>query len=115
MKFLNGGGTLHFDKVGMKMRVDEIIRELYCYKKKVNQVPSMVDGRIASAVREAYRKIGSIRKALFIAGIIPDARSRKYPQMTFILTGRGYDLDEQSKKRLKKIYPRSPHVKERIV
>ena len=97
------------------MRIPDVLKALYNYSQEFNGIPSVKDKRIASVFQEVYRKIGSSRKALYIAGVIQNERRKKYPQMTFIVRAGKYELDERSKTLLKKIGVFNLHQKEKLI
>ena len=96
------------------MTVHEILTKLYRYTKHLGEVPLARDKRVNNVFKEAYRKIGTGRKALFIAGAVPDQRQKDYPQMTYVYRDGEFHMDEQSAALLKRMCVKNHVVKERI-
>jgi hypothetical protein len=97
------------------MSIPDILTRLYSQARKTGRLPSSRDRRVTAAFKEAYRKIGSGRKTLFIAGAVSNQRKRNYPQMSYVFDGANYRLDEPSIAILRKICVKNHLVKERIV
>ena len=97
------------------MTVLEILTRLYAYSRKVNRVPRVREKGVASLFKEVHRKIGSSRKALYIVGIISNARRKIYPRLSFVLKDGRYYPDEKSLDRFKEICRSDPTNKERVM
>ncbi len=92
----------------------QILTRLHAYGKKVNRVPKVREREIASLFKEVQRKIGSSRKALYIAGVLPEARKRNYPRLSFAFKDGRYQPSARSLRQFKTLCSSDPAVKERI-
>ena len=64
----------------------DLVREQYL---KTGQVPIARSLEMRSAAVEGYRKIGSWRKVLWLAGVIPNERKNTLPRARALIVGKG--------------------------
>ena len=96
------------------MSIQEVLTRLYRYTRHVGQVPLARDKRVTNVFKEAYRKIGTGRKALFIAGAISNERQKDYPQMAYVFRNGEFYMDERSVAALKAMCVKNHVEKEKI-
>lgn len=97
------------------MSIPEIITRIYNHSKRTGRIPSVKDKDVASVFKEVNRKIGSSRKALYIAGLIGEARKKSYPQLSFMYQNGYYRLDQRSMELLKRICNGDRNLKDKII
>jgi hypothetical protein len=96
------------------MTIEKILTAIAEYYALNNQVPKV--GDMKSVATECYRKVGSWRKALWLAGILPDARRVQLPSLDFLRgDGQRLRLHPNSKKELKRIKSPYPYMKQRVI
>jgi hypothetical protein len=93
-------------KVRSVMYIEELLLRIRQRYKETNKTP--VCKEMKTVAKECHRKIGSWRKALWLAGIIPDARKKKLPQLQFNGNKECLEMTLDSKMKLRMLqYPGS--------
>lgn len=94
------------------MSVDEILSAIKYHYEKIQQPPKAC--RMKSVAQECQRKIGSWRKALWLAGALGNERKRRLPQLKFKFTCQDWQITTSSNGHLKKLMYRGHHVKQKL-
>jgi hypothetical protein len=93
------------------MTIRQILKAISDEYKRTGRIPK--PRGMPSLMRECYRKIGSWRRALWMAGLLPEARKKRLPRLNF-LTNDPKELEKTFKK-LKALVRSDPHLKEKMI
>ncbi|OGR82455.1 MAG: hypothetical protein A2902_03615 [Elusimicrobia bacterium RIFCSPLOWO2_01_FULL_64_13] len=94
------------------MDIPELFTRLYNLGRQIRRVPKVKDKAAAALFRAAHRKIGGVRKTLYIAGLVGDGREKAYPQLSYKYEKGLYRLDTRSRAILKQMTNGDSRLKE---
>ena len=94
------------------MSIDEILSEIKERYEKIQQPPKA--SLMKSVAQECQRKIGSWRKALWLAGVVGNERKMRLPQLKFQCKLQDWQITPTSTTHLKKLMYKGPHVKQKL-
>ena len=92
------------------MTIEIILKRIRAFYRKTGKAPKTRD--LKNMETECFRKIGSWRKALWLAGVLQEARKKKMPQLDFVQNKN--DLKPKSLRKLQKTKIKNPHKKEKL-
>lgn len=85
------------------MKVKEILTVVHRYYRSTGKVPSSKDRSMMTVSKEGQRKIGSWRKILWMAGVIPERRRIEIPRLRFKKMNGRYVISGRSDRKLVKL------------